>query len=154
MRSTLLPDRKTLTYPSISRLAAAAAADPSDFSAAIDELYASIEALRPPSAAPDWLLRPDFDWTAPGRAAAFAEASARKMLMFASSRYLQAMGGSEGPDDRLMSMALNQIEDAEALEVVGEVSRLLCAFAEAWALPEDAPEELATWYTERAIATP
>src|SRR3954471_1001117 len=122
------------------------------FERACDQMFAAVEAIRPAGAAPDWLLRPDFDWGLPQRSEEFAEGSARKMLMFSSSRYLQALGASGGPDTRLMRTALKQIEDAEALELVCEASRLIRAFAEEWGLPEEAVEEIAVRYTERAAS--
>ena len=121
-----------------------------EFDRACDQLFAGVEAIRPVGAAPDWLLRPDFDWGLPQRSEEFAEGSARKMLMFSSSRYLQALGASGGPDTRLMRTALKQIEDAEALELVCEASRLVRAFAQEWGLPEEMVEALATRYSELA----
>jgi hypothetical protein len=137
---------RSLTQHARAFAAAACEAPDLPFIHAVEGLFRHIDTLRPSDTDRQWLIRPDFDWAEPLESADNALGGARTMMMFASSRYLQAMQQEDSEQSSAMRTSINLMKGAETLERMAEVARLVARFCQEWALAPEAVEDLAYYY--------
>jgi hypothetical protein len=149
---TTVIDPELLTH---ARAFATAVSPSSDaaFLQACADLFVHIDNLRPSDTDRQWLIRPDFDWSEPLESAEHALGGAHTMLLFASSRYLQAMQLNAPEQSSAMRTSMNLIKGAETLERMADAARAVARFCQEWTLPPESVEDLAYFYAYGTTST-
>ena len=145
-------DQELLTHANAFAVAVSEHPDPA-FVQACADLFLHIDNLRPADTDRQWLIRPDFDWSDPLVSAEHALHGAHTMLLFASSRYLQAMQHDSSEQSSAMRTSLNLMKGAETLERMADAARAVARFCQEWTLAPQSVEDLAYYYAYGATNT-